>query len=351
MTYRFVDVEQANHAIATMCRVLRVSRSGYYAWRRREPCPRRQSDRALAARIAHIHAESDGTYGTPRIHAELADHGVQVSRRRVARLMREQGLEGVSRRRRRSITKPGGERPAAPDLVGRRFQSATGPNQVWWADITYVPTWQGFLYVALVVDAWSRRIVGWSMRDRAEAALVVDALGMATLRRLHPHATIHHSDRGGQYRSTLFGQTLQDGGLVASMGRRGSALDNAACESVMATFKTELVHRRSFKTRDQARESIFRWIEGWYNPRRRHSSLGYRSPDAFEALHESIHHDLQQNDDHTSDLSPSKPPAKALPLPKTGPYGPADRDRPALQWARRPRSDTTPTKAERCPPK
>ena len=202
-----------------MCRLLRVSRSGYYAWRGREPSPRRISDLALAAQIAQIHDESDKTYGTPRIYMELRELGVSVSRRRVARLLRELGRQGVTRRhRRRSTTRPGGAQPVAADLVGRRFTAASGPNQVWWADITYVPTWQGWLYVALVVDAWSRRIVGWSMRDRPEAALVVDAVGMATTRRLNPTGTIHHSDRGAQYRSTLFGQTLRDSGLVAEHG-------------------------------------------------------------------------------------------------------------------------------------
>jgi putative transposase len=232
----------------------------------------------LAATITAIHTDSDGTYGVPRIHAELRDQGIRISRRRAARLMRELGLEGVSRRRRRSTTTRG-ERPAAPDLIERRFfDHATGPDQVWYADITYVPTWQGWLDVALVVDAWSRRIIGWSMRDSLEAVLVIDALGMATSHRSPVPGAIHHSDRGSQYGAAVYGRTLRESGLAQSMGRRGSALDNAACESVMATFKSELVHRRSFQTRDQAREHVFRWIEGWYETRRRHSSLGYHSP-------------------------------------------------------------------------
>jgi putative transposase len=307
-------VEQANHGVATLCRVLRVSRSGFYAWRQRRPSRRRIDDQALAAEIARIHADSDGTYGVPRIHAELAERGVRISRRRVARLLRELGLEGVSRRRRRSTTRPGGARPVAADLVGRRFAAASAPNQVWWADITYVPTWQGWLYVALVVDAWSRRIVGWSMRDRPEAALVVDAVGMASLRRVRPSGTIHHSDRGAQYRSTVFGQTLRDSGLVASMGRRGSALDNAACESVMATFKTEYVHRRSFHTRDAAREGVFRWIEGWYNARRRHSSLGYLAPAVFEARHGGV---ASWDDALSGDLRVDELTGKAIALAET----------------------------------
>jgi putative transposase len=278
VTHRFIDAERRQHPIATMCRALRVSRSGYYAWLARGISQRAASDLVLAARIAAIHAESDATYGTPRVHAELAAQGISVSRRRVARLMAEQGLEGVSRRKRRRSTTVATDRPAAPDLVERRFDAATGPDQVWFADITYVPTWEGWLYVALVVDAFSRRIVGWSMREGLQAELVVDALGMAATRRRPDAGAIHHSDRGSQYASTIFGRTLAESGLVASMGRRGSALDNAAAESAIASFKTEFVHRRSFRSRNAAREQIFRWIEGWYNARRRHSSLGYLSP-------------------------------------------------------------------------
>ena len=303
MTCRFIDAERRNHGIATMCRVLRVSRSGFYAWRSRGISERAASDLVLAARIAAIHAESDGTCGTPRVHAELAAQGVRVSRRRVARLMREQ-VEGVSRRTRRRSTTVATDRPAAPDLVGRRFDAATGPDQVWFADITYVPTWEGWLYVALVVDAWSRRMVGWSMREGLQAELVVDALGMAATRRRPGQGAIHHSDRGAQHASTIFGRTLAESGLVASMGRKGSALDNAACESAIASFKTEFVHRRSFRSRNAAREQIFRWIEGWYNARRRHSSLGYLSPADYEELHATA--------------------------TANGPCGPADPDHPAL---------------------
>jgi putative transposase len=306
VTHRFIDVERQRHGIATMCRVLRVSRSGFYAWQARGISERAASDLVLAARIAAIHAESDGTYGTPRVHAELAAGGIRVSRRRVARLMAEQGLEGVSRRKRRRSTTTPSDRPAAPDLVERHFDAARGPDQVWFADITYVPTWEGWLYVALVVDAWSRRVVGWSMREGLEAELVVDALGMAATRRRPAAGAIHHSDRGSQYASTIFGRTLAESGLVASMGRRGSALDNAAAESAIASFKTEFVHRRSFRSRNAAREQIFRWIEGWYNARRRHSSLGYLSPVDFE--------ERRANDN-------------------PGPSGPADPDQPAFMGA------------------
>jgi putative transposase len=305
VTCRLIAAEKGRHSVATLCRALRVSRSGFYAWQARGISARAASDLVLAAEVAAIHRESDGTYGVPRVHAELRAQGVRVSRRRVARLMREQGLEGVSRRRRRRSTTTSAARPAAPDLVERRFGQASGPNEVWFADITYVPTREGFLYVALVVDAFSRRIVGWSMRDGLEAALVVDALGMAALARRPLAGAIHHSDRGSQYASTVFGRTLRESGLLQSMGRTGSALDNAACESAIASFKTELVHRRSFGSRNHAREEVFRWIEGWYNARRRHSSLGYLSPVDYEELHMNGH----------------------------GPCGPADAVQPATEGA------------------
>ena len=286
MTYRFIAAEKVNHAVALLCRVLRVSRSGFYAWMDREPSARRVADDDLAREVARIHADSRGTYGAPRIHADLKEAGTRVSRRRVARLMRELGIEGVSRRRRRRTTIPDQSRPPAPDLIGRDFR-ATGPDQKWFADLTYVPTWEGYLYLAVVMDAWSRRIVGWAMRDDMRAELVVDALGMAvTMRR--PAAEgglIHHSDRGGQYASLLVGRTLAESGIAPSMGARGSALDNAACESVMSTIKCELVNRMSFRSREQARMACFDYIEAFYNPRRRHSALGYLSPAEFERRH------------------------------------------------------------------
>jgi putative transposase len=289
--FRFIGAEKVNHAIATLCRVLRVSRSGFYAWSTREPSARRVADDALAPRIAQIHGDSRGTYGAPRIHAELAEGGIRVSRRRIARLLRELGLEGVSRRRRRRTTIPDPSAPPAPDLVERDF-TATAPDQKWFADLTYVPTWEGYLYLAVVMDAFSRRIVGWSMRDDMKAELVVDALGMAVTMRRPDEAggLIHHSDRGGQYASLLIGRTLRESGIAPSMGAAGSALDNAACESVISTIKCELVNRRSFRSRDQARMACFDYIEAFYNPRRRHSALGYLSPAEFERAHaERLH--------------------------------------------------------------
>jgi putative transposase len=240
------------------------------------------TDAALRERIEAIHETSRGTYGAPRIQAELRlGHGVRVARKRVARLMREAGIEGVSRRRSRHTTTPAKEAPAAPDLVKRNF-SATRRDELWLADITYVPTWEGFLFLAGVMDMYSRRCVGWSMRDDLQADLVVDALGMAVTRRRPAAGLVHHSDRGSQYTSLLFGATLRESGILASMGSRGDAFDNAAAESFIATIKRELINRRRFKRRDEARLAIFDYIECFYNPVRRHSSLGYKSPIEFE---------------------------------------------------------------------
>lgn len=286
MTYRFVDAERASHAIAMLCRVLRVSRSGFYAWLSRSVSDRDIADGLLGALIDQIHAESDGTYGVPRIHADLRRRGVRVSRRRVSRLMRQQGLEGVSRRKRRRTTVRDERKPKAPDLVGRDFFAVEGPNRLWLADITYVPTWEGFLYLAIVEDTWSRKIIGWAMRSTLEAELVVDAVGMAITARRPDPGVIHHSDAGSQYSSTVFGRTLRDSGILQSMGTVGDPYDNAACESAIATIKTELVHRRSFHTRDQARLGVFHYIEAWYNPRRIHSSLGYQTPIEYEETHQ-----------------------------------------------------------------
>jgi putative transposase len=285
MSYRLIAEEKPHHPVSRLARVLGVSRAGYYAWSRRAPSERARADAALTKQITRIHEGVDGIYGAPRIHAELADeHGVHVGRKRVARLMREAGLEGVSRRRFRvGTTTKGGEAPAAPDLVERDF-SAERPDQLWFADITYVPTWQGWLYLAAVVDACSRYCVGWSMRDDLKADLVYDALGMAVTRRRPDDELIHHSDRGGQYRSLVFGKLLAESGIAASMGSRGDAYDNAAMESFMASIKTELINRRRFKTKDEARSAIFHYIEAFYNPRRRHKGLGQKSPAAYEKM-------------------------------------------------------------------
>jgi putative transposase len=284
MRYRLIAAETAHHPVSRLARVLGVSRSGYHAWRKRHPSAHSLADAALRERIEAVHEASRGIYGAPRVHAELRlAHGLHVGRKRVARLMREAGISGVSRRRSRRTTVQASAAPAAPDLVRRDF-SASAPDELWLADITYVPTWEGFLYLAGVMDMYTRLCVGWSMRDDLQADLVVDALGMAVTRRRPAAGLVHHSDRGSQYTSLLFGATLRESGIAASMGSRGDAFDNAAAESFIATIKKELINRRRFKRRDEARLAIFDYIERFYNPVRRHSSLGYRSPVEFEEV-------------------------------------------------------------------
>lgn len=269
------------YPIAMMCRLLGVSTSGYYAWRRRRPSRRELDDAALMHRIREVHAASYATYGAPRIHAELRDQDVHVGRKRVARLMRRAGIAGVSRRKRvRTTIRDDTARPA-PDLVERDF-SAEGPDRLWVADITYVPTRAGFLYLAVVLDAFSRRIVGWAMAIHLRTELVVEALNMALARRRPENSVIHHSDQGSQYTSIAFGQRCKAMGVRPSMGSVGDAYDNAMCESFFATLECELIERTRFRDADEARAALFRFIEGWYNPRRRHSALGYLSPINYE---------------------------------------------------------------------
>jgi putative transposase len=263
-----------------MCQLLGVSPSGYYAWISRPRSKRAQADESLLVEIREIHQRSRATYGAPRIHAELAAEGTHVSRKRVARLMREADLEGASRRRQFSTTVRGAERRQAPDLVERNF-TVEGPDRLWVADITYIPTWSGFLFLAVVLDAWSRRIVGWSMATHLRTELVLEALNMALGQR-RPTAVIHHSDQGTQYTSIAFGLRCRAAGVRPSMGSVGDCFDNAMCESFFATLECELLDRRKFKTQAEARLAIFDFVEGWYNSRRRHSALGYLSPAEFE---------------------------------------------------------------------
>jgi putative transposase len=265
-----------------MCRVLGVSPSGYYAWRKRPLAPRARADVALTAQIQVIHRESRGTYGAPRIHADLAAQGVRVGRKRVARLLRTVGLQGVSRRKFRTTVRDETARPA-PDLVDRQF-TAAGPDRLWVADITYVPTWAGFLYLAVVLDAWSRRVIGWAMETHLRTELVLAALDMAVAQR-RPTDVIHHSDQGCQYTSLAFGRRCREAGVRPSMGSVGDAYDNALCESFFATLECELLDRHRFPTPAEARRAVFDFIEGWYNPRRRHSALDYLSPMLFERSH------------------------------------------------------------------
>ena len=275
-----MKANQASYPVRRMCDLLGVSPSGYYTWLNRGPSAREQADRALRERIVDIHSRSRGTYGAPRIHAELSFEGVAVGRKRVARLMLQARIQGVHRRRKVSTTRRNPEAAAAPDLVRRRF-TADGPDRTWVADITYVPTGAGFLYLAVVLDLWSRRVVGWSMRNDLTTPLVTDTLDMALGQRT-PDRLIHHSDRGSQYTSTAFGNRCRQAGIAMSMGRRGDAYDNAVAESFFATLETELLHRVPFTNRTQARLKIFDYIEGFYNPHRRHSAIGYHSPTDYE---------------------------------------------------------------------
>jgi putative transposase len=280
-----VSDHQANYPIVTMCKLLGVSSSGYYAWVKRRPSRRSETDAALITEIRAVHGASHGTYGSPRVHAELAAKGTYIGRKRVARLMTQAGLAGVSRRRFVTTTVKDGGRQA-PDLVERNF-TAEAPDRLWVADITYIPTWAGFLYLAVVLDAYSRRIVGWSMATTLATQLVLDALNMALATR-RPTGVIHHSDQGSQYTSIEFGHRCRDAGVRPSMGSVGDAYDNAMCESFFATLECELLARHRFKTQVEARNATFAFIEGFYNRRRRHSSIEYLSPIDYERRHHAL---------------------------------------------------------------
>jgi putative transposase len=280
--FRLIDAERANYPVAMLCRMLGVSKSGYYAWRSRPPSKRSREDYALTEKIREVHHRSRETYGSPRVHAELRALGVRCGRRRVARLMRVAGLRGCMRSRKRRTTRRDPRAAPAPDLLGRDFVAAQ-PNRVWLADITYLPTQEGFLYLAFILDVYSRKIVGWSMASHMRTELVVDALQMAVWRRKPSAGLVHHSDRGAQYTAISLGKRLEEVGIVPSMGRTGTALDNAMAESFVATLKTELlVHRRRFPSREVARSATFEYLEGFYNRRRLHSALSYRSPADYE---------------------------------------------------------------------
>jgi transposase InsO family protein len=284
MIFRLVqELAARGVGVAVACRVLRVSTSGYYDWRERPPSLRARADDVLTEQITEIHAYARGAYGAPRIHAELRlGRGLRCSRKRVARLMRQAGLCGIYRRRRKR------GQPAPPvhdDLVQRRFV-ADRPGRLWLTDITEHPTREGKVYLAAVLDVYARRIVGWSIADHLRAELVVDALELARWRRRPaPGETVLHSDRGAQYTSWAFGRRLREAGLLGSMGRVGSAYDNAMMESFFSTLQRELLNRRRWQTRKELAQAIFEWIEAWYNPHRRHSSIGNLSPIAYERLY------------------------------------------------------------------
>ena len=282
MAFEFIEREKANHPVTRLCRVLGVSTSGYYAWRGRGDSARYQANVELTDRIRMIHRRSRGTYGAPRVHAELRTQGVRCSRKRVARLMQQAGVVGCHRRRHVGTTQREPRAVPAPDRVQRRFVASI-PNQLWTADITYIRTWSGFLYLAVVLDVFSRRIVGWAMANHLRSELVVHALEMAVWNRHPPQGLIHHSDHThkwvpGQYTSIAFGKRCQEAGIVPSMGSVGDCYDNAVTEAFFATLECELLHRSRFRTHAEARTALFDYIEGFYNTHRRHSALDYRSP-------------------------------------------------------------------------
>ena len=268
-----------------MCKILKVSASGFYGWRHRPVCQRQQANAALTAQIREVFVASDQTYGMPRIRAELQDAGIVASRKRIARLMRHAGMRGVSRRRSFCVTTERDVRlRPAPDLVNREFV-ATSTNQLWVADMTYIPTWTGFLYLSVAIDVYSRKVVGWAFGERMTSDLVILALNMALMTR-KPESVIHHSDQGSQYTSIAFGNRCKEMGVRPSMATVGDAYDNAMTESFFASLECELIARRSWKNKTEARLAVFTWIEAWYNPRRRHSGLNYQSPNTFERKHQ-----------------------------------------------------------------
>jgi putative transposase len=305
MRFRFIAEEAAQFPVSLLCKVMGVSRGGFYAWRRRPPSARARSDAELSERIGQIHDEVLGIYGAPRIHAELRlAYGIRVGRKRVARLMREASVFGAGRRGgpRTTTRDPAG--PAAPDLVDRSFARAE-PNRLWVCDIKYVGTGQGFLFLAAVQDVFSRRIIGWSMRDDLRSELVLDALGMAVAQRTATSGLVAHSDHGSQYTSLAYGTYAKTSGIDLSMGSIGDPWDNAVAETFFASLEKELLRRERFPTREAARMRLFWYIECFYNTRRRHSGLGYLSPAEYEQHH----------------------------LNDSGPFGPAGPDQPAFTGA------------------
>ena len=285
MKFAFIEAEKARLPVAPTCAVLGVSRAGFYAWRARVAAPRTRDDQLLAIKIAAIHSASRRRYGSPRVHEELRDQGVRTGRKRVARLMRAQGLQARRKRRFRVTTDSRHDLPVGPNVLARQFD-VPAPNTAWVTDITYIWTREGWLYLVVILDLFSRRIIGWSMSEQVTRQLVLDALAMALSRRQPPRGLIHHSDRGSQYASHDYRRLLAAHGIVCSMSRRGNCWDNAVAESFFSTLKLELVYENEWATRAEARAAIFEYLEVFYNGQRRHSSLGYLSPVAFERRHE-----------------------------------------------------------------
>jgi transposase InsO family protein len=283
--FRFIVAETATWSVVRLCCVLGVSASGFYAWQQHQPSRHARTDATLSDRIRRVHADSHCTYGAPRVHAELRATGTRIGKKRVARLMRAAGLAGRSPKRFRRTTISTASAATQPvDLVRRDF-NPSAPDRLWLSDITYVRTWEGWLYLAVILDAFSRRVVGWSLADHLRTELATDALHMALTTRRPRAGLIHHSDRGGQYLSAAYTGVLAEHGARSSVGKPGTCYDNAVAESFFATLKTELLHRATWPTRQQTKTAIFHYLEGFYNRYRRHSTLGYRSPAVFEADH------------------------------------------------------------------
>jgi transposase InsO family protein len=284
MRFAFIQAHAGIWHVRTMCRVLEVSKAGYYAWRARPLCARRRADQALTTQLRVLHHRFKRRYGSPRLLPELHALGHQCGKHRVARLMREAGLRAKSARRFRVTTQSGHRQPVARNLLARRFDvdRHRRPNQAWAADITYLPTREGWLYLAVVLDLASRRVIGWSLRARLDQELTLIALRMALTRRQTARGGLHHSDRGVQYASSAYQQLLTQAGFTPSMSRVGDCWDNAVVESFFATLTKELLVDSDFHTRNDASRAVFEFIEIWYNRQRRHSSLGYRTPIQYE---------------------------------------------------------------------
>jgi putative transposase len=278
--YRFIAAEKAQHSVVLLCRVLGVARSAFYAWQRQQASARAQADEQLADEIKDIYDDSRCSYGAPRVHAELRNRGKRIGRKRVARLMRQAGLVGRCPRRFRRTTIPD-PTTQVQDLVQRQFRPSA-PNQLWLSDITYIRTWEGWLYLAVILDAFSRKVVGWALADHMRTELATTALQMALTSRQPPPGLIHHSDRGSQYTSAAYGDMLEEHALRQSIGRPGTCWDNAVAESFFATLKKELIYPHVWPSRQSARTAIFAFIEGWYNRVRLHSTLNYSSPHVYE---------------------------------------------------------------------
>jgi putative transposase len=282
--FAFIHAEKAKHSAVRLCRALGVSRSGFYAWCRRPPSARAVGDSKLVPLIRAAHAQSRGTYGSPRVQKDLEALSHRVSCKRVARIMRQEGLAARRPRRYRATTESRHSLPVAANIVARKFHAAA-PNRVWVTDMTYIWTWEGWLFLAAIIDVFSRRVVGWAIADHLRTELAMDALGMALGLRQPERGLVHHSDRGCQYASELYRAELSARGIVCSMSRVGDCWDNAVAESFFATVKTELIHRKPWPTKDEAKAAIVDYIATFYNPHRRHSALGYVSPMDYEKQH------------------------------------------------------------------